>query len=213
MTPHSEPVFHVIDRGLLCCASFLVPEKQRAEWRLEWESELWHARRSNGASNMPSWQVEREIAEFCFGAFQDAACLRRLWWQNRPQFAPLHGSATQCLFCLGGLLLASFLFSLLLPGVRAAHDFSSDPVRPGTILIQDAGASNDSAQTMTIDQVRLWERSSQRYADEFAFYRVAKESVELGPHVGGTWQIAQASSNLFTLAGWSLHYMIPKEDV
>ncbi len=211
MMLHSEPVFHAIDRGLLSCASFLVPERQRAEWRLEWESELWHARRSNGASNLASWQAEREMAGFCFGAFQDAACLRRLWWQDRPRFAPLHGSAMQCFFCLGGLLLASFLLSLLLPGVRAAHDFSSDPARPGTISIQDEEAKNTSAPTMRIDQVRTWERSGQRYADGFAFYRVARESVEIGSHAIDTWRIAQASPNLFTVAGWSLRYMIPKE--
>ena len=212
MTFHSEPVFHAIDRSLLCCASFLVPERQRAEWRLEWESELWHARRSNGTSGTISWRAEREIADFCFGAFQDAACLRRLWWQSRPRFAPLHGSATQCLFWLGGLVIVSYLFSILSPGVRAEHDFSSAQVRPGTILIQEGGANDDSVPTMAIDQVRLWERFRQRYADGFAFYRVARESVELAPHTGGTWQIAQASSNLFAVAGWSLHYMVTNEE-
>lgn len=213
MIPHSDPVFHAIDRGLLSCASLLVPEKQRGEWRLEWESELWHARRSNGPSTTASWQVEREMASFCFGAFRDAACLRRLWWQNRPQFAPFHGSAMQCLFCIGCLLLASFLLSFLLPGVRAANDFSSNPVRSGTILIQDEEAKTNSAPTMTIDQVRLWERGKQHYADGFAFYRVARESVALGSRATDMWRIAQANSNLFTVAGWSLHYMIPKEDV
>ena len=212
MTPHSGPVFHAIDRGLLCCASFLVPERQRAEWRLEWESELWHARQSNGASTKVSLQAEHEIASFCCGAFQDAACLRRLSWQNQPRLTPLHGSATQCLFWLGCLLFVSYIVFLLSPGVRAAHDFSGDSVRPGTILIQDEEAENSSVSTMAIDQVRLWQRSRQRYADGFAFYRVARESVELGPHVSGIWQIAQASSNLFTLAGWSLHYTIPKQD-
>lgn len=213
MTPSSEPVFHAIDRGLLCCASFLVPEGQRGEWRLEWESELWHARHSNGASITVSWQGEREIAGFCFGAFQDAACLRRLWWRDRQRVAPLHGSAMQCLLWLASLLFVSYLSSLLLPGVRAAHDSSSDPVRPGTILIQDHEAEDSSVPTMTIDRMRIWERSRQRYADGFAFYRVAKESIELGPHAAGAWRIAEASSNLFTLAGWPLHYMIPKEAV
>jgi hypothetical protein len=212
MTPHSEPVFHAIDRGLLCCASYLVPEKQRAEWRLEWESELWHVRRSNEASSTASWRTEREIAGFCIGAFQDAACLRRFWWQNRARFAPLHGSPARCLFWLGCLLLVSYLASLLLPGVRVEQDFSSTHARPGTILIQADGANHSSVPTMLIDQVRIWERNRQRYADGFAFYRVAKESVALGPHTGGTWQIAQASSNLFTLAGWPMRYEIAKQD-
>jgi hypothetical protein len=220
MTPSAEPVFHAIDRGLLRFASLLVPERQRAEWRMEWESELWHARRSNGASPTVSWRTEREIAEFCFGAFQDAACLRRFWRQNQPRSVPLHGSAAQCLFCLGGLLLVSYLLSILSPGVRAAHDLSSAQVRPGTILIQDEGASNDSGRdsvpdavpTMAIDQVRIWERSRQRYADGFAFYRVAAESIEFGAHAGVTWRMAEASSNLFAVTGWPLHYAAPNDE-
>ncbi len=197
MTPSAEPIFRAIDRGLLRCASLLVPERQRAEWRLEWESELWHARRSNGAFCTVSWRAEREIAEFCFGAFQDAACLRRLWRQNQPRFVPLHGSAAQCLFCLGGLLLVGYLLSILLPGVRAVHDFSSAQVRPGTILIQDEKANNDSVPTMAIDQVRIWERGRQRYVDGFAFYRVAAESIELGPHA--RWYVADSPGQLESL--------------
>lgn len=211
MKPRPGPAFHAIDHGLLCCASLLVPERQRAEWRLEWESELWHARKGNGACGTASWRAEREILGFCLGAFQDAACLRGLWWQSRPRFAPLRGSAAQCLFCLGSLLLVSWLASLLLPGVRAERDFSNSQVRPGTILIQDEGAENNSIPTMAMDQFRKWERSRQRYADGFAFYRVAREPVELGPHFGTTWRVAQASSNLFTLAGWPLRSMVSAE--
>lgn len=210
---HSEPVFHAMDRGLLCCASLLVPKRQRAEWRLEWESELWHARRSNGISKASPWQAEREIAGFCLGAFQDAACLRRLWWRDRPRPAPLHSSATLCLVCLGSLLLLSYLASLLLPGVRAAHDASSDSVRPGTISIQDQEADGSSAPTMTMARMRIWERSRQRYADGFAFYRVTSEPVVLGSHRDGAWQVAEASANLFTLAGWSLHDGIPRREL
>jgi MacB-like protein len=212
MTPYSKPVFHAIDHGLLCCASFLVPEAQRAEWRMEWKSELWHARRSNSTSGAVSWRTEREIANFCFGAFQDAACLRRLWWQNQARFVPLHGSAAQCIFCLSGILFVSYLISILSPGIRAERDFSSTQIRPGTILIQEEGANGDSVPTMAIDQVQIWKRGRQRYVDGFAFYRVARESATIGPHAGGTWQIAQASSNLFAVAGLTLHYMESNEE-
>jgi hypothetical protein len=212
MTPHSEPVFHALDRGLLCGASLLVPVGQRAEWRREWESELWHARQSNCISGTISWRAELEIADFCFGAFQDAACLRNLLWQNRPRFAPLHSSAAQCLFWLAGLALLSYLFSILSPGVRAENHFSSAPMRPGTILIEERGADGKSVPTMAIDQVRIWERGRQPYVDGFAYYRIARESVELGSHAGGTWQIAHASSNLFAVAGWTLHYTVSSEE-
>jgi MacB-like periplasmic core domain len=213
MRLHSEPIFHAIDRGLLLCASLLVPGNQRAEWRLEWESELWHVRQSNAASGARSWRNEGVIASFCFGAFQDAACLRRLSWQNRPRFAPLHGSAIQCLFWLASLLFVSYLCSRLSPGVRAEHEFTSTQVRPGTILIEDEEANGHSDPTMAIDQVRIWERRRQRYVDGFAFYRVAREKVQRGAHGMDTWRIAHASSNLFALAGWSLRSMVPDEGV
>jgi hypothetical protein len=211
MTPSAELIFRSIDRGLLRCASLLVQERERAEWRMEWEAELWHVRRSNGTYGTVSWRAEREIADFCLGAFHDAACLRRLGWQNQRRHIPLHGSAAKCLFFLGGLLLATYLLSILLPGVRAARDLSSTQLKPGTILIQDGGANNDSVPTMAIDQIRIWERSRQRYADGFAFYRVARESVEIVPDAGGTWRIAEASSNLFDVVGWSLRYVAPNE--
>ena len=231
MTPGAEPVFyaafravfhtafhgafHAVDRGLLRCASLLVPVKQRAEWRLEWESELWHVRRLNSDCSAVSLQTEYEIAGFCIGAFQDAACLRRLSWQIRPRFAPLHSSAIQCLFWLASLLLVSYLCSLLSSGVRAEHDFTRSQVRSGTILIED---QDNSTPTIAIDQVRLWEHSRQRYADGFAFYRVAKETVQRGPLEADTWQtdtwqIAQASSNLFAVIGWSLRSMLPDDGV
>lgn len=212
MTPRSESVFHAVDRGLLRCASLLVPEKQRAEWRMEWESELWHARRSNGAAEALSWRAEREIADFCLGAFNDAECLRRFRRRNRPRLARLHGSAAECLLWLGGLLLASYLLSVLLPDVRAERIFSSAQARPGTILIRDGSATDGSEPTMGFDQMKTWERSRQGYVDGFAFYRVAREFVELAPHAGEKWQIARASSNLFSIAGWSLH-LTPNEQI
>ncbi|MGB7266998.1 MAG: ABC transporter permease [Terracidiphilus sp.] len=205
MTPPVESACRRSQLVLLRVASLVVPAGRRADWLEEWRAELWHVRRTCAPAPAASWRTEREIAGFCFGAFQDAACLRSLWWQNRPRFAPLHGSAARCLLWLGGLLLVSYLASLLLPGVRAEHDFSSAPIRPGTILIQDAGANDNWIPTMAIGQVQIWKRERQHYVDEFAYYRVARESVELGRHAGGTWQIAQATSNLFTLAGWSPH--------
>ena len=121
MTPRSAQAFQALDRELFASRPSLLPQRHRAEWLMEWESELWHARRSNGASGADSWRTEREIAGFCLGAFQDASCLRRLRWQNRPRFAPFHGSAAQSLVWLAGLLFVSYFFALLLPGVRAEH--------------------------------------------------------------------------------------------
>jgi hypothetical protein len=207
VTHRSCRFFDVFDRSLLCCASLLLPQKRRAEWRLEWESELWHVRRTRLAPGAVSWRAEREIVFFCLGAFQDAICLRWLWWQNQPRYAPFQGSPVACLAWLAGILLAVFLSSLLLPGVRAVHSLSNNRVRPGTILIQDDAADNRSIPSMTIEQVRIWQRTRQRYFDEFAFYRITKEPVQLGSQASGTWAVAQASANLFSLVGWPVHHV------
>lgn len=216
MTPLPEPVLASLCRFLQHCllrvASLLVPAAQRPDWWREWCGELWHVRQACAPLGSDPLRAERDITSFCLGAFQDAASLRRHGWLNRPRFAPLHGSAPQCLLWLAGLLLLSFLFSILLPGVRAARSFSGAQARPGTILIRDAGANDDSAPTMAFDQVRTWKRDSQRFVDAFAFYRVAAESVVLSSRARGTWQIAQASSNLFAVAGWPLRNILPHHE-
>jgi hypothetical protein len=201
-TLHSVQTFDTFDRLLLRCASVLLPSQQRAEWLFEWESELWHVRRSCTASAADRWQAEREITVFCLGAFQDAACLRGLRRLNPPRASQFRGSATACLAWLAGVLLVSYLLSIVLPGVRVEHAFSSSQVRPGTILIQDEGSENSAIPSMALEQERIWKQSRQHYFDEFAFYRVTPETVQLEAQKTATWQVAQASSNLFSLVGW-----------
>ena len=201
-TLRSTQTFDAFDRLLLRCASILLPAKQRAEWLFEWESELWHVRRSCIASAADAWDSEREIAVFCLGAFQDAVCLRGLRRPSQPRVSSFHGSAAACLAVLAGILLVAFLLSLVLPGVRVEHAFSTSQVRSGTILIQDEASDSSSIPSMALEQERIWKQSRQRYFDEFAFYRVTRETVQLQTRKTATWQVAQASSNLLSLVGW-----------
>ena len=204
MTPRSAQAFQALDRNLLRFASLLLPQRHRAEWLMEWESELWHARRSSVGTGADSWPAQRELALFCLGAFQDALCLRRLAWQNQSRSAPFRGSAAACHAALAGILFASYFFALVLPGVRAEHFFAGSQVRPGTIMIQDEASADYATPTMAMEQVRIWQRSRQHYFDGFAFYRVTREPVQLASRNTATWQVAQASANLFTLVGWSM---------
>ena len=84
--------FGLIHFGLLRGASLLVPGIQRAEWRREWNSELWHVRHSCRLMEGASWRAEREVASFCLGAFQDAFCLiLEVFLQHlEPYVAPSH---------------------------------------------------------------------------------------------------------------------------
>ena len=73
-------------------------------------------------------------------------------------------------------LAASYAVAYLLPGVRTVIHPSLYHLRPGLMLIQDARYNNDSAATISIEQLRTWEGRRQKYFDGFAFYRTTQES-------------------------------------
>ncbi|MBV8818330.1 MAG: hypothetical protein JO022_08220, partial [Acidobacteriaceae bacterium] len=88
-------------RLLIAAASWIVPASKRAEWRREWEAELWH-RAEVGAQ-------PEELLRRALGAFRDAAFLLQ---QHRKQYGfdlfqrPLR---TEALF-VGFALLCCLLF-------------------------------------------------------------------------------------------------------
>ncbi len=201
MTPPFVLALRAIDVSLLRGASLLVPGKQRAEWWREWRSELWHVRRECAPRGTVSWQAEREVTAFCLGAFPDALCLGRRSWQMSSVFAVSPGSPGRCLLWLAMALAASCAVAYMLPGVRTEIHSSLYRVRPGLMLIQDARYNNDSAATISIEQLRTWEGRRQKYFDGFAFYRITQERASTAAGASSRWNVAYASSNLFTLLG------------
>lgn len=211
MTPAWASVFRLFQRGLLRGASLLVPRWQRAEWRREWRSELWHVRQARASMGTSSWQAECAVLSFCMGAFQDAFFLRRHSRQREP-FASMRGSAAQCILWLAGALAVSYAISLLLPGVRAESHPLRYQVNSGLILIQNARSNNDSAATIPVEQYREWRGRTQPYFDGLAFYRINKETVSTGVQFKGGWEVAHASSNLFALLGLPVRFIRPVDD-
>ena len=114
-------ILHVLQLAALRCAWLLVPGRRRSEWWKEWRAELWHVRQACTPAHGVLWSGEREVAEFCMGAFQDALCLRGLPGQRRIPLATTMGSATQCILWLAGLAVVSFGAAQLLPGVDVAR--------------------------------------------------------------------------------------------
>jgi hypothetical protein len=204
--------FHAVDLGLLRCASLLTPERQRAEWRQEWLSELWHIRQARVPAGTASWKAEQEIAAFCLGAFQDAFCLRRLSWRMGMPHAPARGSALQCILLLCSVLAVTYVISQLLPGVRAESHPSSYQVNPGLILIQGARYADDSAATIPIEQFRGWKERKQQYFDGFAFYRIKGETTSTSINERARLNVAHASSNLFALLGLAVKFDEPANE-
>lgn len=57
-------------------ASWLVPSRERNEWRLEWESEIWHRREELRSESRLDWRTEMTLLRRSVGAFADALDLR-----------------------------------------------------------------------------------------------------------------------------------------
>jgi hypothetical protein len=201
-------LFHL---GLLRGASLLVPRSQRAEWRREWNSELWHVRHSCATPRGVSWRAEREVASFCIGAFQDAFCLMRHSAPAGKSLTASRGSASHCMFVLGAVLAASYSMTLLLPGVRAEHFLSKYRADPGLVMIQTT-SSLKAGPTISSKQFRTWTRRRQKYFDGLAFYRITPEAVSISPHIQAGWEVAGASSNLFALLGLPVRYGEPVDE-
>jgi hypothetical protein len=200
--------------GLLLGASLLVPANQRAEWRREWRGELWHVQQSCAPGGACGWQDERAMAAFCLGAFQDALCIRRSNFENKPFFAQSSGTPGRCLLALLTMLAAAYALALWLPGVAAERGLWPRKVSPNLVFIERATSHSLSAPSITPRQFRSWEGRRQKYFDAFAFFSVSAEQVaspSTGLHrkANTALNVARASANLFTLLGLSVHLTNP----
>jgi len=194
---------HALQQGMLRCASVLTPQALRADWRREWQSELWHVRHASASSGSNSWRDERAASVFCLGAFQDALCLRRHAAQSTRPLARGRGSVSHSIFCLVSLLAACYALSLLLPGVHFENHPSRYRLDPALILIQDSLHGNADTATISTEQFKTWRDRGRRYFDGFAFYQVSHEEVP-NPvqgfnQVRAGWAVAYSSTNLFGL--------------
>ena len=210
MTLRPALLCHLLCLGLLRCASLLVPKSQRDEWRMEWRAELWHVRQSCTPERGISWAAEREVAAFCFGAFQDALCLREHFEQGRIPQETTMGSATQCLLLLMALATASYGIALLLPGVSAVLHPSHYRDARNLMLVHDGHYAGDATPTISAAQYRLWKRRRQDIFDGFAFYQVVHQPVSSSSHEKPAKIVAVASANLFDLLGLPIRFASAK---
>jgi hypothetical protein len=199
-------ICHLLCLASLRCASLLVRGHQRAEWWREWQSELWHVRQECTPKYGISWTAEREVAEFCSGAFQDALCLRSHTEERRVSHATTKGSAMQCIRLLIGIGTISFGVAMMLPGVSAIlrvpqyHDIKN------LKLIRDAHYSDDSIPTISAVQYQVWKQRRQELFDGFAFYQVVRPPLTGQSRMLAGSEVAIASSNLFDLLGLPVRF-------
>jgi hypothetical protein len=223
MRPSADQIFHALHEAILRSAAWFVPADQRIEWHREWHAELWHVRRSCCTTGSFSWSAQREIAAFCLGSFPDAFCvLRQSWLAGSPLVRTpsvprprLDGSAAQYLFCLLAMLAVCVILARLVPGVRAEADSSRYQVSPGLILIQAARSGDNLTPSISADRFRNWKARQQRYFDQFAFYRTAREPASVSSTRVARWRVTHASLNLFSLLGLQILFAsaAPEDDL
>jgi len=203
MKPPSDVAFSALQRSLLHVAAFVVPAADRQEWRSEWFAELWHVRHSLiSFDDTFSTESEREILWFCLGAFPDALCLRTQTAKGSAQPVHMHGSAGQTLLWLSAIMVLCFLIAQLLPGIQAENEASRFQIRPGVLIISEA-ASTGTQPTIPTGLFRDWNTTRQRFFEDFAFYRVSRETAHSGS-ARISWKVARSTPNVFALLGLPL---------
>jgi hypothetical protein len=205
MKQPSDLVISLFDAALLRTASVLVPSLHREEWRREWSAELWHVRRSYaGIDDTFSWESQREITAFCLGAFPDALCLRSQPAKGINAPIHVHGSAAHTLLWLSAALALCFVVSRLLPGIQAENEAANYQIKPSVLLVREAVTSS-TTPSISAALYQNWKSTNQRFFQELAFYRIARETADAGP-VSLSLKVAHSTGNLFQLLGLPIDY-------
>lgn len=192
----AEFAFNAAHRLLLGCASLLVARERRSDWLCEWQGELWHVRHATVTTERFSLRNEYACVKFCLGAYPDAWCLRRM--SATPAFT-VHRSAIECLAWMVLLVGVLAVIAHSLSGVTAETDTMHYRVRPGLLLIQEAGATGKAIPAVSRQVFDTWQSTRQRNFDALAYYRSTREEVALVDGRPLQLQVAHASANLLSL--------------
>jgi hypothetical protein len=150
------------------------------------------------------WDVEREVAWFCLGAFQDAAYLSTESRAPRVPLATAKGSPMQCIRLLMALICLSFGAAFLLPNARDQLYPDLHRNSHGLIVIQNVPTDLGTVYPLSVAQYMTWKERRQRLFQEFAFYRIVPETVSDLSGTKKAVRVTFASANLFQLLGLSI---------
>lgn len=190
--------------GLLWGASLLVPGRKRAEWSREWRTELWYVLRECFSEMRATPRSLREATRFCMGAYQDAICLRRLFWRTHQPLARVRGSAAACLLLLMGIFFA--VWGLAHSSTRVAAGISRIQAYPWR-MSDERPAPCDCAFDLATTGRLLG--TTQLFFDGFSHYRLAHETVWAEAMPRSEWTVAHASANFFAVLHLPAHSLKP----
>jgi hypothetical protein len=111
------------------------------------------------------------------------------------------------------LVVVSYAFALLQPGVRSELLSSRYRVPPNLTMIQSARYGGYLMPTISPEQVRVWRGRKQKIFDGFAFYQVIREPVSNSSQAQTVVRIAHASSNLFELLALPVRFVSTDAEV
>jgi hypothetical protein len=182
---------------IIRCAAWLVPARERSEWRAEWEAELCYVWRANG-SNV-NLCAQEDVTRFCMGAFHDAFWLRCDCLRSSRGRVLRPGSASRCSLMLAMWVAASLLVCISLPGARKVVRRSFYRDTDGLVMIARGGYSGMQTPTIGLDEYLSWKTATQHLFSNIAFYQPMVKRVHVANHRGAELSIGRASGNLFQL--------------
>jgi hypothetical protein len=188
---------------LIRLASLMVPAAFRANWRAEWEAEVWHAwygMRDRGET--PSF-VRLQLCRFCLGSFADAAWHLRNVFDREEALCAIRNrmrSPGFCLSALASLILAMGALSGFFPATRAILMPLAYANADRVATVSQSGVSLSSRAGIPVEWVGWWQAKS-KLLDGAATYRWRQDTAsdESGRH----FEIvnARVSDNFFALLG------------
>jgi hypothetical protein len=185
--------------AILQCASWLVPNRQRAEWAAEWRAELWYVCERCKGQPAAHPRGDEDAVAFSLGAFQDAFWIRRNSPRSERQRWFRLESALQCAALLAGLAAACLVVALMLPSARSAILRSPYRDAKSLVLISPDGYLEATSPTVSLEAYQEWKGRRQRLFKDFAFYRPIPSKVRTDEHGTANLSVAVASDNLFDL--------------
>jgi hypothetical protein len=180
--------------GLLWGASLLVPGRERAEWSHEWRTELWYVLRECFSETSATPRSIREATRFCMGAYQDAICLRGLFWRTHQPLARVRRSAAACLLLLVGIFFA--VWGLARTSTRVAAGISRIQAYPWRMSGERSAPCDCALDLVTTGRLL---GTTQLFFDGFSHYRIAHETVWAEAVPRTEWTVAHANANFFAV--------------
>jgi hypothetical protein len=158
-------------RLLLVAASALVPRAVRAEWRMEWDGEIWWWITTQPEAAHTIWE-RLALALHCAGAISDGLCL---WFEEEDRLAALRTALRGPGACLAAGVLLVALIGILSGGfgnTRRSLQAAFCPRNPELAILSQTGFMGQRLGVPPL-KVAYWDRHSANIqgASVFSWYR------------------------------------------